>query len=147
MEGECAETRRSEGTAWLWNGVAVVLAVLFASLSLADVSGATRRADGTCCDTEYEHGWWSLAPTLLVIPIYLVARSSWRLTLLAVVISATSVSYIAYTGVTRIEDAGWGDGLEVLSYVEAALQTVLFVVAGLAGYAASRARRRGKVLA
>lgn len=141
-------TSQTGRTTWLWTGVVVVLDVLFTWLSLANVSGATRRADGTCCNTEYEHGWWSLAPTLLVIPIYFVAKASWRLVLVAVALSTASVSYIAYTGVTRIEDAGWGDGLELLSYVEAAFQAVLFVVAGLAGYGASRARRRrGRVLA
>src|SRR6478752_5089328 len=64
-------------TPLLWTGLVVVLCLVFAWLSLANVSGATVRDDGSCCDTEYVRGWWSLAPTLLVFPIYFIARLSW----------------------------------------------------------------------
>src|SRR6478752_5401246 len=126
-------------TPLLWTGLVVVLCLVFAWLSLANVSGATVRDDGSWCDTEYVRGWWSLAPTLLVFPIYFIARLSWLLLLGALTVSGAVVFYIAYMGVTRIEDAGWGDGLERLAYVLAAFQLVLFVAAGAIG--ALRRRR------
>ena len=126
---------RSEWAPWAWTLTVVVLALAFTWLSLANVSGATLHSDGTCCNTEYEHGWWSLAPTLLTTPVYLIARSSRSVPLVvAVAFSSACVFYIAYTAVTRIEDAGWGDGLERLAYVEAAIQAGLFVAAGLIGF-------------
>jgi hypothetical protein len=145
----------SKPQAWspvLWTGLVVVLSVAFTWLSLADVPGATRNADGTCCTTEYVRGWASLAPTLLVFPIFVIARStwtarstwmsrlsSWLLLVVAVSVSGASVFYIAHTGVTRIEDAGWGDGLENLAYLVAGFQLALFVAAAAMG--ASRRRR------
>lgn len=48
---------------------------------------------------------------------------------------------MAHVYIVRIDEAGWGDGLEVFAYVGSAVMTCVFVVAAMLG-AAMRRRRQ-----
>lgn len=128
---------RTTRAAWILTGVVLLLSIAFTCLSLVNVPGATLRSDGGCCNTEYVRGWWSVAPTMLVVPIYVIGTVSRLLMLVAVAVAGWSVLYIASVGVSRIEDAGWGDGLELLAFVLAGFQVLLFIGAGIAGAASA----------
>jgi len=137
---------RSAKATWIWTGAVLALALVFMWLSLHDVSGATTSPDGGCCQTEFVHAGCSLAPTLLIVPIYGIARSSRRLPLvIAVLLASASVLVIAHVAVTRTQDAGWGDGLENFSYLESVVQIGLFVLAAAVGVVAGTRRRARRV--
>lgn len=130
---ECVSTtteqRGSAGRPWIWAVAAVCLAALLVVLSLADVPGATRRANGSCCRTEFVNGPWWTACFALVVPIVLAARGSKLAGLAAALAGAAAVFFIADTVVNRYVESGWGDGLESLGYVYAMVQSVVFFLA------------------
>ncbi len=124
-------------------GLVVVSVVSYAAvrLSLDDVAGATRRPNGSCCDTEFVHGWvwpWMLA---IALPIFVIARWQPVLGLLAAAIASYASFHIVSVGIDRYLDSGWGDGLEILGYIGSAVHAFAFALAAGLGYVWWRRRR------
>ncbi len=126
-------------------GVAVPTATITA-VTLA-TPGRIIRLTQTQYDTSkafINHTWWGLA-LLLAVPVLLVARAHPRLATVAVLIAAVPQFVVAHVYIVRVDEAGWGDGLEVFAYVESAVMTCVFVVTAMLGAAMRRRRqfRRG----
>jgi hypothetical protein len=122
----------------------VVCVVTFAltRLSLDNVPGATRRPNGSCCDTNFVNtGWW-LMLAVVAIPIAWVTRLSLWGALIAVAIPTYATFYIATTTIQRYEDSGWGDGLEIFSYLGSLMHVAIYLIAAAAGLFLWRRRRR-----
>jgi hypothetical protein len=128
-------------------GLLVICVVTFVLtwLSLDNVTGATRRPNGGCCDTSFVNSGWWLALAVAAVPIAWVWMHSRLAGLLAVVIPTYATFYIASTTIQRYQDSGWGDGLEVLSYVGSIMHLMLFLVAATVGYFVWRRRRRTRL--
>jgi hypothetical protein len=125
-------------------GLLVIAVVTYAltRLSLDNVPGATRRPNGSCCDTNFVNtGWW-LTLGVLAIPIGWTGRYSLWAALAALAIPTYATFYIATTTIHRYQDSGWGDGLEVLSYIGSSLHLLLYLLAAAVGAVLWRRRRR-----
>jgi hypothetical protein len=123
--------------------IAAVLGVLALSVAVAFLALATARGVVPLGDdlygTEFVSGWWWLAFLLAPLPAVMARRRSAT----AVVAAAALVvpHYIAAAVcVARYRDSGWGDGLEVLSFLHPVLLTV--VAFGLVAALNRRARSR-----
>jgi hypothetical protein len=125
-------------------GLLVVCLVTYAltRLSLDNVAGATRRRNGDCCNTSFVNDGWWLMLTVVAIPIAWVTRLSLWAALIALAIPTYATFYIATTTIHRYESSGWGDGLEVFSYIGSLLHLVIFLVAAAVGLFLWRSRRR-----
>jgi hypothetical protein len=86
------------------------------------------------------NGWWSAA-YLLALPVFLIARESPLLAAAGVLIASVPQCVSAHIIVGRFVEAGWGDGLEGLAYVWAAMMTLVFVVAAVLGVFVTRRAR------
>ncbi len=141
-----AASRSAERQSWLRAGIGLavicVLSYLLTRLSLDSVPGVTRRANGDCCNTEFvNNGWW-LAMVGLGVPVWWVTRTLPWLAIPAVVIPTYATFHVASTVIDRYLDSGWGDGLEVLSYVVSLGHALVFLVAAAIGIFSWRRRRR-----
>jgi len=116
------------------------LTYLFTRLSLDNVSGATRRRNGTCCNTEFVHGEWWLPMIGLVVPIWWVTRMMVWASIPAFAMPTYATFYVADTTVNRYVESGWGDGLESLAYVGSVIHGLLFAVAAAIGVLSWRRR-------
>lgn len=126
-------------------GLLLVLAVtyLLTRLSLDNVAGATRRRNGSCCNTSFVNDNWWAALAVLAVPICWLAWKSWWAGLVALAIPTYASFHIATVTIHRYLVTGWGDGLEVLSYIGTGMHLVIFSVAeGLGVLVAARRRRR-----
>ncbi len=122
-------------------GVAVPTATITA-VTLA-TPGRIIRLTQTQYDTSkafINHTWWYLA-LLLAAPVLLVARAHPRLATVAVLIAAVPQFVVAHVYIVRIDEAGWGDGLEVFAYAGSAVMTCVFVVAATLGAFMRRKRQ------
>jgi hypothetical protein len=124
----------------------VVAAGAIAWLSLHDVPGAERYYEHgrrQCCHTTLVHDGRFSTMFLLFVPIAFVARRSLRLAPSVIVASSVMAFTVAHEVVHRYDVSGWGDGLEVFAYVEAAALTLLWVFAALIGAEARPGERSG----
>lgn len=141
MQPPDSTVKRSRTEACLGLVVVSVLSYVAVRLSLDDVAGATRRPNGSCCDTEFVNGWvW---PWVLVIalPILWVAGRQPVLGLLAAAIASYASFHIVSVGIDRYLESGWGDGLESLGYIGSAAHAIVFALAAGLGYVWWRHRR------
>lgn len=84
--------------------------------------------------TEFVHPvWWNVG-WLLVLPVFVAARACPKLAWLVGLCAGVPQFVVAAVVVGRYQDSGWGDGLEYLTYLQAAVMTVVFLVAALVGY-------------
>lgn len=126
-------------------GLLLVCAVTYVltRLSLDNVAGVTRRRDGSCCNTSFVNSNWWAALAVLAVPIGWLAWKSWWVGLVALAIPTYASFHIAAVTIHRYQVTGWGDGLEVLSYIGTGMHLIIFAVAeGLGIYVAARGRRR-----
>ncbi len=131
---------------WVQVGVALLIICLatyaFTRLSLDNVPGATKRPNGTCCDTEFVNGRWWLGMAVLAIPIWWVTRLSLWAALPALALPTYATFHIASTTIQRYHDTGWDDGLEIFSYVGSILHLAVFLIAAGVGAYSWRRRHR-----
>lgn len=125
-------------------GLVVICVVTYACtrLSLDHVPGATKRANGSCCNTNFVNGGWWLTLAVVVIPIVWVAMFSRLAALVAVAVPTYATFHIASTTIHRYQVTGWGDGLEGLSYIASLIHLLMFMFAAAIGYFFWRRRRR-----
>jgi hypothetical protein len=125
-------------------GLLVICIVTYAltRLSLDNVAGATRRPNGSCCDTNFVNSGWWLMLAVVALPIAWVTRLSLPAALIALAIPTYATFYIAATTIHRYQQSGWADGLEVLSYIGSLLHLVVYLVAAAVGLFLWRRRRR-----
>lgn len=132
---------------WIEVGVGLlvicVVTYVFTRLSLDNVPGATRRRNGSCCNTHFVNGGWWLMLGVLAIPICWVSRLSRWAGLVALAVPTYATFHIAGVTVHRYQVTGWGDGLEGLSYIGSTMQLLLFLVADVIGLFLWR-RRTGR---
>lgn len=114
----------------------------FTHLSLDNVPGPTKRPNGDCCDTQFVNDRWWMAMVVIAIPIWWVTRSSLWAALPALAIPVYATFHIASTTVQRYHDTGWGDGLEVFSYVGSFFHLAIFLTAAAVGVYSWRRRHR-----
>jgi hypothetical protein len=88
------------------------------------------------------HAEWMLVATFLVLPLYEVARRSWRLALFVVPVASIHVLYIADAAVDASRQAGLVDGVSVNWYGVAFAQVGIFAVVGAVGACRNLADRR-----
>jgi hypothetical protein len=134
-------------TAVLTLVVVCVAAFLLTRLSLDNVPGVTRRPNGSCCNTDFVNGNWWRAFLVLAIPIWVAARTYWWAGLLTLAVPTYATFYIANTTTNRYTDSGWGDGLEIFTYVGSVVHLIAFLVAYGYGSLAYRRRRQRQALA
>ena len=127
--------------------VVCVVTFQLTRLSLDDVPGVTRRPNGSCCETAFVNGNWWQALLVLAIPIWVAARIYWVAGLLALAVPTYATFYIANTTTNRYTNSGWGDGLEIFTYVGSAVQLIAFLVAYGYGLLAYRRRRQRQAVA
>ncbi len=129
----------------------VVLVGLFAAATLA-LPSPPQYPTGPLSARDLFHPEWLIAAALLALPIYLVARRSWRVGLVVVLIAGLQVLYIADTAIGTLHHAGIRDGFSSLWYVVALVQLAVFVSAGAVGAVRDLkdrhwARMMGRILA
>jgi hypothetical protein len=131
LEGEHHES--DDPVTWvpmLWTLTVVLGGVFAATLALPALPGY---ADGPLTSREYFHPEWLVTASLLVLPLYRAARSSWRAALLVVPIASVQVLYIADTAVRSLHQAGLANPLFVGWYAVAFAQIAAFVTVGVIG--------------
>jgi hypothetical protein len=127
--------------------VVCVVTFQLTRLSLDNVPGVTRRPNGSCCETTFVNGNWWQALLVLAIPIWAAARIYWLAGLLALAVPTYATFYIANTTTNRYTNSGWGDGLEIFTYVGSAVHLIAFLVAYGYGLLAYRRRRQRQAVA
>jgi hypothetical protein len=120
--------------------LAVVLGGVFAA-TLA-LPALPEYVAGPVTSRTFFHPEWLVLATLLVLPLYRTARSSWRAALLAVPIACVQVLYVADAAVRSLHQAGLATPLFAGWYVVAAAQAALFLVVGTVGARRDLADRR-----
>jgi hypothetical protein len=134
-------------TAVLTLVVVCVATFLLTRLSLDNVPGVTRRPNGSCCNTAFVNGNWWQALLVMAVPIWVAARTHWWAGLLALAVPTYATFYIANTTINRYTDSGWGDGLEIFSYVGSVVHLIAFLVAYGYGSLVNRRRRQRQAVA
>ena len=123
-----------------------VLTYVLTRLSLDNVAGVIERTTGPvgdrCCDTSFVNSGWWYAMVVLCAPIWWLSRARWWMALLAAVVPTYATFHVAHTVVDRYARTGWGDGLEVFSYVISAVHAACFVAAAAIGILWYRMQRR-----
>jgi hypothetical protein len=119
----------------------VVAGGVLAWIALATADGAVQ-LDENNFETEFvDGGWWS-ASLLLVVPVFLLARSWGFLGAAATVFLGVIQFVVAGATVHRYQVSGWSDGLEGFAYLEAAAMVVAFGLAALVGGLVGHAQRK-----
>jgi hypothetical protein len=119
----------------------VAAASVIGWLSLHDVPGVERYFENgrrQCCHTTFVHdGVWATM-FLLAAPVAFVARRS--VIVAGGTILGLSIATFVVAGevVHRYDVTGWGDGLEVFAYVEAAGMVFLWIIGAMIGRATRR---------
>lgn len=114
----------------VWTLVVILGAVFAAGLALPPTPGYVQ---GAITVGDIFRPEWLVLATLLVLPVYRVARSSWRAALFVVPVACVHVLYVADTAVTSLHKAGFTSGLLTGWYVVAFAQAALFATVGLVG--------------
>lgn len=97
----------------------LLLSAAVAVLALSTARGVVPLGDGDV-STEFVSGWWWLAFLLAPLPAARVRR---RITTAAALVLPQFVA--AAVCVARYRASGWGDGLELLSFLHPVLLTVV----------------------
>ena len=123
----------------LWTMVVIFGAAVAAALALPALPESVY---GPVTARALFHAEWMLVATFLVLPLYEVARRSWRLALFVVPVASIHVLYIADAAVDASRRAGLVDGVSVNWYGVAFAQTGIFAVVGAVGAYRNLADRR-----
>jgi hypothetical protein len=131
LEGEHHES--DDPVSWVpmvWTLTVVFGGVFAATLALPALPGY---ADGPVTSRAFFHPEWLVAASLLVLPLYRAARSSWRAALLVVPVASVQVLYIADAAVRSLHQAGLDNRLFVGWYAVALAQIAVFLTVGVVG--------------
>lgn len=115
----------------VWTLIVILGAVFAAGLALPGLPGYVEGPTTTARDIF--HPEWLVVATLLVLPVYRAATSSWRAALLVVPVACVQVLYIADTAVTSLHKVGLTSGLFDGWYAVALAQVTLFATVGVVG--------------
>jgi hypothetical protein len=113
--------------------IVLVLAGAVDALALVTASGVTQTGPENF-KTEFVNPIWWNAGWLLVVPVFFGARAHPKAAWPLVLCAGLPQFVVAYVVVQRYRDSGWSDGLEVLSYVQAAAMAIAFLAVALIGY-------------
>lgn len=121
-----------------------VFSTVIAVLALRMASGVTRPR-GQCCTTEFIDGTISSTVWLAVPVVGAVAYFSARAALLATVGVVVPTLLAMHTAVERYAETGWGDGLEVLGYLQPIGVALACLFAVFLGWVVARPRHPRRV--
>jgi hypothetical protein len=119
--------------------IVLVLAGAVDVVALVTASGVTEVAPDDFQTEFVDPIWWNVG-WLLVVPVFIGARMFPKIALPLALCAGLPQFVVAYVVVQRYRDSGWSDGLEVLSYVQAAAMAVAFLAAALVGYLVAPSR-------
>jgi hypothetical protein len=123
------------------SGMLVVLVGLFVAATLA-LPTPSQYSTGPLAAGDVFRPEWLIAATLLAVPVYQLARRSWRAGLLAVLLASLQLFYIASTAVHHLEHEVPSGGAYAFWYVVAAVQIAIFVATFTVGAARDLKDRR-----
>ncbi len=109
-------------------------------VGLASASGVTRLSRNDY-DTEFLHPSTLMVALGLVVPVFCCAWLWPRAGGAAVLAAVVPQVATAHRVVSRYQESGWGDGLEVLSYLLPIIVGVACAIAALAGWGLRRHQR------